>query len=219
MRRVIPIMPVVLIALGLALTPGANAQPKVKDPVMMDQLNMKFSQVAEALNQISARLGAMEAELARLKQLETEIRNAQNAVKTADDKQSQFATGATRDLIDLKRDLAQIRSDLVSVSNDVRRGMTAQSPVPAGPAVQSAPAPEGYITEVSDNEVTINLGSAAGLREGMRFEVFKAGDASKTRIGTITIKQILDANASKAEITFKSPTIKFEFSDGVRPIQ
>ncbi len=52
----------------------------------------------------------------------------------------------------------------------------------------------------------------------MRFAVFKAGDASKAQIGTIVIKEILDANASKATITFKRPDVKFEFSDGIRPI-
>ena len=197
----------------------AAAQQKPKDPAMYSEMQNQFGRMTEALNQILARLTAIEGEVNRLKQLENEIKNLQGSLRATDQKVSELSTSATRDLIDVKRDMTQLRSDVVSMNAEMRRGMQQQAAAPApAPAVTSAPLPEGYITNVGEEEITINLGSSAGLREGMRFAVFKAGDASKAQIGTIVIKEILDANASKATITFKRPDVKFEFSDGIRPI-
>jgi len=203
--------------LSLIVAAPAHGQQKPKDPALYSEMQNQFGRITDALNQILTRLAAIETEVTRLKQMENELRNVQAAQRSTDQKVSELSTGATRDLIDLKRDMTQLRSDVVSMGSEMRRGLSAQPPAQA-PAAPSAPLPEGYITEVSESEVTINLGSAAGLREGMRFAVFKAGDAGKTQIGTISIKQILDANASKAEITFKRPDVKFEFSDGIRPL-
>jgi len=201
-----------------ALASPVAAQQKPKDPALYSEMQGQFGRVTEALNQILARLTAIETEVNRLKQMENELRNMQAAQRGTDQKVSELSTSATRDLIDVKRDMTQLRSDVVSMGSEMRRGLTAQAPPQqANPAPQT-PLPEGYITEVGEAEVTINLGSNAGVREGMRFAVFKAGDATKTQIGTISIKSILDANASKAEITFKRPDVKFEFSDGIRPL-
>lgn len=192
------------------------AQQKPKDPAMYGEMQAQFAKVNDALNQILNRLAALESEMGRLKQIETEIRNTQSAVRASDQKLADFSTGATRDLIDVKRDMTQLRSDVVSFSGEMRRGMSAQPAQQPAPATQ-APLPEGYITEVSEIEVTINLGSSAGVREGMRFAVFRASDP-KTEIGRITIKTVLDGNNSKCDISSKRPDVKFEFSDIVKPL-
>lgn len=215
MRRFALVSLVALIACAFA--PSARAQQKPKDPALYSEMQNQFGRVTEALNQILTRLAAMESEVGRLKQLETEVKNTQGAVRGADQKLSDFSTGATRDLIDLKRDMTQLRSDVVSLGSDMRRTLSAQAPPQQATPAPSAPQPEGYITEVSESEVTINLGSGAGVREGMRFAVYRASDP-KTEIGRISIKQVLDGNNSKAEITFKRPDVKFEFSDIVKPL-
>ena len=212
MRRM---MYVCLYALTLCLLAApVGAQPKPKDPVMHNEMLAQFRAVNEALSQIMTKLGALETEVGRLKQLENEVRNTQGAVRANDQQLSDFRTGATRDLIDLKRDMTQLRSDVVTVTAEVRRlGPQAQQQQ----TMPGAPLPEGYVTEVSDSEVTINLGSGSGVREGMRFAVYRASDP-KTEIGRIAIKQVLDGNNSKCEITFKRPDVKFEFSDIVKPL-
>jgi len=94
------------------------------------------------------------------------------------------------------------------------------------PAAQPAPAPveqpvvEGYITAVDEQaqEVTINLGSSAGVREGSEFNVFKAGDP-KREAGIIEVVQVIDANNSRAKVVFLRSGTQFEFSDIVRPRQ
>jgi len=192
------------------------AQPKPKDPLMYSEMQDQFRRVTDALTQILARLSTIETEVNRLKQLENEAHNTQALIKAADEKLSEFKVTTGRDLVNVTRDVAQLRSEVVTLNGEIARARAAQATAPAAP--QQPPPPEGYITEVGEAEVTINLGSAAGLREGMRFAVFKAGDANKTQIGTISIKQILDANAAKAEIIFKQPDVKFQFSDGIRPL-
>lgn len=213
MRRMISVCLYALTLCLLAATVGA--QPKPKDPVMHNEMLAQFRAVNEALSQIMAKLTALETEVGRLKQLENEVRNTQGAMRATDQKLSDFSTGATRDLIDLKRDMTQLRSDVVSLGGEIRRAGS-QAPQQQQPT-PGAPLPEGYITEVSDSEVTINLGSGSGVREGMRFAVYRASDP-KAEIGRIAIKHVLDGNNSKCEITFKRPDVKFEFSDIVKPL-
>ena len=211
--RLMTVVCLCTLTLVLLAAPAA-AQPKPKDPVLQNEMMAQFRAVNDALSQIMTKLTALETEVARLKQLENEIRNTQGAMRATDQKLSDFSTGATRDLIDLKRDMTQLRSDVVSLGGEIRRS---GSQAPQQQPTPGAPLPEGYITEVSDNEVTINLGSGSGVREGMRFAVYRASDP-KTEIGRIAIKQVLDGNNSKCEITFKRPDVKFEFSDIVKPL-
>ncbi len=214
MRRVVYFCLVTCTLFGVARP--ADAQPKPKDPVMYSEMQNQFGRVTDALTQILARLSAIETEVNRLKQMENEVKNTQALVKASDEKFTQFKDTTGRDLVNVTRDMAQLRSEVMNLNSEIARARAAQPPPPS--TTPAAPLPEGYITQVSETEVTINLGSAAGLREGMRFAVFKAGDANKTQIGIVTIKEILDANASKAVITFKQPDVQFQFSDGVRPI-
>ncbi len=200
-----------------AVTPTANAQPKPKDPAMYSEMQNQFARVSDALSQILNRLSAIEGEVNRLKQVENEVRNTQALVKASDDKFTQFKDTTGRDLVNVTRDMAQLRSEVMNLNSEIARARAVQSPAPATTA-PAAPLPEGYITQVSDTEVTINLGSNAGVRAGMRFAVFKAGDANKTQIGVVTIKEVLTGDASKAEISFKLPDVQFQFSDGVRAI-
>jgi hypothetical protein len=202
---------------ALAAVTPAPAQPKPKDPVMHNEMVKQFAQLTNALGQISTRLAAIEEELARLKTLETEVRNAQQVSRATDDKLRDMSVNTGRDLVGLQRDLAQLRNDVTTLAGDLRRGNFGQQQ--AAPAPSSAALPEGYIIAVDENqtEVTINLGSGSGVKEGMRFAVFPANDP-KNQIGTIAIKTVLDAGNSKCEVTFSKPGSKFSFSDIVRPL-
>ncbi|GEM_PF-4733942 len=215
MRRLIPIF---LCAWGmLAAAPSASGQPKPKDPVMHNEMTKQFAQLTNALGVITSRLAAIEGELARLKNLETEVRNAQQVARATDDKVRDLSSSTARELLALQGGVTQLRNDVLSLSRDIRTN--AGSAQPAAPAPSSAPMPEGYILAVDENqtEVTINLGSSSGVREGQRFAVFPANDP-KSQIGTIAIKTVLDATNSKCEVTFSKPGSKFSFSDIVRPL-
>jgi prefoldin subunit 5 len=214
MRRLIPIL--FCAAVALAAMAPAPAQPKPKDPVMHNEMVKQFAQLTNALGQISTRLAAIEEELARLKTLETEVRNAQQVIRATDDKVRDLSDKTRGDLVNLQSGVTQLRNDVLNLTRDIGRNLSA--PQPAAPA-SSAVLPEGYIIAVDENqtEVTINLGSGSGVKEGMRFAVFPANDP-KNQIGTIAIKMVLDAGNSRCEVTFSKPGSKFSFSDIVRPL-
>jgi hypothetical protein len=204
---------VVLVCVALSLAPAASAQKKQKDPVLQAYLEETFSDLRAKLASLSDRLTVMEEDLARLKQQQTaaaeDTRNSQTMLKTFDASLSSFRLSTQQDIISIKQELAAIRKDLGSVVEASKRPEAQQ-------AALDAPKIEGYITAVTNNEVTINLGSGAGMKVGTKLTVFRATDA-KTQIGLIEIVEVLDANNSRAKIVFNKPDAKFEFSDIVRP--
>jgi len=211
------IMIAALVVLGLAMP--AAAQKKQKDPVLNQYLIEEFAQLNAKLDRLGERLTALEAELARSRQTEaelmTEIRSTQTTLKTMDTSLSTFRLSSQQDLFSLKTDLTQVRQDISRLSDLVLKSMPAPAPAPA-PAEQTPV--EGYITFVNEEkqEVTINLGSKAGVRPGSEFTVFKGNDA-KREIGIIEVVEVIDENNSRARFVFVRPSFKFEFSDMIRP--
>jgi hypothetical protein len=210
---------VILVTLfAFTLAAPAAAQKKQKDLVLHQYLIEEFAQMNAKLDRMNERVNALEAELARVKQsgaeLMTEVRSTQTTVKTMDTSLSTFRLSSQQDLFSLKTDLTQVRQDLGRMM-DLLLKTTQPVPAPAPPPDQPV---EGYITAI-DTEgqiVTINLGSAAGVRMGSEFDVYKANDL-KRKIGIIEVTEILDANNSRAKIVYVQPSFRFEFSDVVRP--
>jgi hypothetical protein len=212
------LIPIFLTA-GL-LNPVAAQQRKQKDPVLQQYLLEEFARINAKLDEVSARVTALEAEMGRVKQnqtdLQSEVRGTQVTAKTMDTALSTFRLGTQQDLFSLKTDLTQVRQDLSRIMDLLNRTIGAQPP--PQPAAPEATATEGYITAVSENgqDVTINMGSGAGVRVGAEFDVFKANDPKK-RIGIVEVTEVLDANNSRAKIVYVQPNFRFEFSDIVRP--
>lgn len=208
---------IILAFLVLGLAEPAAAQKKQKDPVLNQYLIEEFAQLNAKLDRLGERLAGLESELARMKQadseLMTEVRSTQTTAKTMDTALSTFRLSSQQDLFSLKTDLTQVRQDIGRLTELVLKSMP-----PAPPPAAEQPAVEGYITAVNEQsqEVTINLGSSVGVRQGSEFNVFKAGDP-KREVGIIEVVQVIDANNSRAKVVFVRPAFKFEFSDIVRP--
>jgi len=214
------------LGLGLWLVAGqpAHAQdrppltpvPKFKDPNLQQYLVAEMSSIEEKLDKLSSRLDAVESQLAKVKDqqqaLASDFHNNQEQAKATDTSVTSLRASNQEDLLSLKTDVARIRRDLSDLSDQMRKA-AAPPPAPAAPA---PPKLEGYITQVSPNSISINLGSAAGVDVGMKFGVYRAGDP-QTRIGTIEVIEVLDANNSRAKIVASNPNTKFQFSDIVRP--
>jgi len=215
MRRALRVLCVLCGATLLAMP--AAAQKKQKDPVLHQYLIEEFAQLNAKLDRLGERVVALEAELARMKQtgseLMTEVRSTQTTAKTMDTALSTFRLSSQQDLFSLKTDLTQVRQDISRLTDLVLKSMPVAPPAPA-----EQPAVEGYITAVNEQtqEVTINLGSSVGVRQGSEFNVFKASDP-KREIGIIEVMDVIDANNSRAKIVFVRSSFKFEFSDIVRP--
>lgn len=197
---------------SLLLAPAAFAQKKPKDPVLQAYLEETFADLSSKLLKLADRLSVIEEELAKIKQQQSqaaeELRTSQTLLKTNDAALSSFRLSTQQDLLSLKQDLGRIQQELAALLERV------QKPEPAPPA--EGPRIEGYITAVLNNDVTINLGSAVGMKVGSRLAVFRATDP-KLQIGVIEVTEVLDANNSRAKVVFNKPGIKFEFSDIVRP--
>jgi ABC-type transporter Mla subunit MlaD len=204
----------ILAILFLLLTPSAHAQKKQKDPVLQAYLEQSFADLSSKLSGLADRLSVLEGELAKLKQQQAEImteaRSAGSSAKTTDSTLSSFRGNVQQDLLSLRTDLARLQRDMTTLMESLRKPEPA--PAPGADVVR-----EGYITADGEKEVTINLGLNAGLKAGMRFNVFRASDL-KTQIGVIEIVEVLDASNSRAKVVHKKADVaKFEFSDVVKP--
>ncbi len=198
--------------------PGQNqaAVAKFKDPALQQYLVPEITTIEEKLDKLAARLDAVEGQLAKVKEqqqaLANDIHASQEQVKATDTSVTSLRVSNQEDLLSVKTDVARIRRDLGDLTDEVRK---AAAPPPA-PAPAPQPKVEGYVTQVLANTISINLGSAAGVEVGMKFGVYKAAEP-QTRIGTIEVTEVVDANNSKAKIVASNPNTKFQFSDIVRP--
>jgi hypothetical protein len=204
---------VLLLVVALCLPSVAGAQKKQKDPVLQSYLEEQFAGITKKLDEISERLATLEVETGKLKQQQadaaTELRNAQNLVRSTDSSLASYRVTNQQDIVALKTDVAKIRQDVTTLLEGAKKAE----------AAPAAPKTEGYITDPpaeGKDTCTINKGSAAGIKVGMRFSVFKAADPN-SQVGLLEITEVLDANNSRAKILHSKPGIKLEFSDVVRP--
>jgi len=200
-----------------AQQPAAQAPavvPKFKDPGLQQYLVTELSSIQQKLEKLSARLDSMEGQIAKVKEqqqaLAAEFHTNQELTKATDTSVTSLRASNQEDLLSLKADVARIRRDVTDINDELRK--SAAPP----PAAAAQPKMEGYITQASPSSITINLGSGAGVETGMRFGVYRAAEP-QTRIGTIEITEVLDANNSRAKVVASNPNTKFQFSDIVRP--
>ena len=196
--------------------PTLEPIPKFKDQNLQQYLVAQMNAIQEKLDKLSSRLDAVESQLAKVKDqqqaLASDFHNNQEEAKATDTSVTSLRVSNQEDLLSLKTDVARIRRDLSDLSDQMRKA-AAPPPAPTAPA---PPKLEGYITQVSPNSISINLGTAAGVDVGMKFGVYRAADP-QTRIGTIEVTEVLDANNARAKIVASNPNTKFQFSDIVRP--
>jgi septal ring factor EnvC (AmiA/AmiB activator) len=219
---------VLVIALTLVMAPSLGAQAKQKDPILQRYLLDEFAQLNAKLGQLNDKLTATATKVDQLEQkqnaLDAELRNEQNLSKSIDSSLSTMRLSSQQDLFSLKTDLAQARQDVSVLADLVRKSSASAAlaapavvaaPKPAEAPAQPAPVLEGYITAVDADEVTINLGSSAGVKPGAQFNVYKAADP-RTTVGVAEITQVTDTNNSRAKVIFVKPDAHLEFSDSVR---
>jgi outer membrane murein-binding lipoprotein Lpp len=205
---------VLLLSIALCLPSVAGAQKRPKDPILQGYLEEQFTALNKKLDELSAKVADLNAEMAKLKQQQTdtlgELRNAQTVARNTDSSLTSFRLSSQQDVITLKTDVAKILQDVTALMEGAKKAEAA-----AAPEAQKI---EGYITDppaAGKDTCTISKGSAAGVKVGMRFTVFKANDPN-SQVGLLEITEVLDANNSHAKILHSKPGIKLEFSDIVR---
>jgi hypothetical protein len=202
------------------------AWPKWKEE---DQkyLDDHFNAIQDQIQALATQVQTLNGQLAALRenhaQFQAIVIRQQRTLQELDDMVKSMRIGGEENFSNLKSAITQFRSETQSAFKQLT-GQAAQpgagAPEAAATTKQApvAPAPQvvqGYILDVSGNNVTVGLGSAQGLRQGSHLAVFKATDQS-TRVGVIEITQVVDAENSRARIVTLNPGVKLEFSDIVR---
>lgn len=210
------------LALSFASPAAAQQQKKFKDEGLQQYLVPQITDIQAKLDKLTDKMAALETALGKLQSqqaaLAEEQRSTQGLLKATDASVTSLRVTNQQDLLGVKTDLVEIRRNIGEIADQMRRTTTAaSSPAVVAPAPVPASPADGYVTQVRDNEVTINLGSAAGLRVGMRFSVYHGSDP-QTRIGIIEVTDIIDSNNSRARILESRQDAKFQFSDVVRPL-
>jgi hypothetical protein len=203
------------VSIALLLPSPAVAQKKVKDPVLQTYLEEQFTILNKKLDEVVGRIANLEADMAKLKQQQadtaTELHNAQTVMRNTDSSLTSFRLSNQQDVIALKTDVAKISQGISTLLEGIKKAETT--------AAAEAQKMEGYITvppEEGKDTCTINRGTAAGVKVGMRFKVYKVGDPN-TQVGLLEITEVMDANNSRAKVLQTKAGFKLEFSDVVRP--
>ena len=74
---------------------------------------------------------------------------------------------------------------------------------------------QGYVISVRGDQVTVDLGSAQGIKKGARLGLYKAGDPN-TRVGVLEVVEVVDAGNSRARIVTLNAGVQLEWADVVR---
>ncbi|MGH9775875.1 MAG: hypothetical protein ACRD50_13105 [Candidatus Acidiferrales bacterium] len=209
---------ILIVGVSLALAPALADQKKPKDEFLYQYLVGEFAQLSTKLGQLDARVTLLDTDLAQLKQqhsgMGAEFRESVRDLKSTENSLSTRFQSTQQDLDEVNTRLRQVHQDVAELTDLVRRN-SAQAPKPDA----APPAPvtlDGYITGLEDNEVTINLGTSAGVRVGQQFGVFKTADPH-TEVAVIEVTQIMNDQNSRAKILSNSANVPLQFSDIVRP--
>jgi len=203
------------------------AWPKWKEEEQK-YLDDQFNAIRDQVQALKAQVEALSARVAELQQnqvqLQTVIGRQLHTLQETEQLVTSLRLGSEENFSSLKSTITQLRNDTQKSFNALAGlpapGVPGTTEVPA--AVRpGAPAPatpqvvQGYITIIDGNTVTVDLGSAKGIRQGSRLAVYKATDPT-ARVGLLEVTQVVDRENSKAQIVTMNPGVKPEFSDIVR---
>ncbi len=201
---------------GLVLFAGP-AWPKW-DPQDKAYLAEQFRDLHEQLQALKTQLDAANAQVADLRQNQQQLQAAlakqQRTLQEMDQLVSSLRLGQEESLSGLKSTLAQLRSDMNIGFKKVTG--TESASASASLTSPSSPVVTGYVTEVTGDNVSVDIGSGRGMQAGSRLAVYKGNDPN-TRVGVLEVQQVVDAGSSRARILTMDPGVRPEFGDIVRP--
>lgn len=200
----------VLIGLIIFTTP---AWPKF-DPQDKAYLAEQFRDLHDQLQALKTQLDTANAQVADLRQNQQQLQAAltkqQRTLQEMDQMVSSLRLGQEESISGLRSALAQLRSDM----NAGFKKLAGTELTPASPA--SPPAVKGYVTEVTGDNVAVDLGASRGIQVGQKLAVYKGSDPN-LRVGVLEVLQVVGAEISRARIVVMNPGVQPEFGDIVRP--
>lgn len=185
----------------------------------------QFRTLQDQLQALKTQVDTLGAQLAEMRQnqaqLQAVIIRQQRALQDMDQLVSSMRLSHEDNFSTLKAELTKLRTEqqkaATALTSQPATVATEVAP-PSKPVLGlpvTAPGVQGYITVITGNTVTVDLGAAKGLRQGSRLAVYKANDQN-ARVGVLEVTEVVDAENSRARIVTMNPGIRPEFSDIVR---
>lgn len=186
------------------------------DPQDKAYMVEQFRDLHDQLQALKTQLDTVNAQVADLRQNQQQLQAAlakqQRTLQEIDQLVSSLRLGQEESISGLKSALAQLRSDM----NAGFKKVTGTESASAGQTPPSPPAVKGYVTEVTGDNVSVDVGAARGIQVGARLAVYKASDPN-LRVGVLEVQEVVGAEGSRARIVVMNPGARPEFGDIVRP--
>lgn len=218
-RRLILLVATLLISVQLVF-----AKFDQKDRAYLDQEFRNLRDQITALKTQADQLAALLAELRQNQaQAQAVMMRQQRLMQEIEQTVSSLRLGHEENVAALRTALSELQSEqrkafaaLAGRSSDALEpsaGATAFAPATARTATPRVP--QGYVTVVQGDEITVDLGSAQGIQPGTRLALYKAADPA-TRVGILEVTQVVDSGNSRARVLTMNANTRPEFSDIVR---
>lgn len=207
----------VCLAVFLLIFCAGSAWAKWK-PEEQAYLDNQFRTLQEQVQALRKQNEELAAALAQLRKDQAEFQavmaRQQGKIEDLQHLVASLRIGEEENFSSVKAAIGKLGEQQQESFDDLIERTTHAAAPPAAPA-PPAPAVRGYVTVVKGDTLTIDVGSAQGIRAGSRLRLFKATDLNAP-VGEIEVTEVVDANSSLARVVSLSPGIQPEFSDIVR---
>ncbi len=217
-RRVVP-------AFFLLVFCASLAWPKWKEEEQQ-YLDTNFRAIQDQVQALAAQLQTANAHLVELRQnqaqLQAVIIRQQRALQDLEQLVSSMRINGEENFSGLKSGLTQLRTEtqksfasLMGKASEAAAGGAEAVAQSRTAAVAQPQVIQGYVSDVKENNVLVDIGSSQGLHSGSRLVVYKASEPN-ARAGVLEVTQVVDAGNSRARIVTMNPGLRPEFGDIVR---
>jgi hypothetical protein len=215
---------ILLVATLLVSTQLAFAKFDQKDRAYLDQ---EFRNLRDQITALKTQADQLAALIAELRQNQTQAQvvmiRQQRLMQEIEQTVSSLRLGHEENVAALRTALSELQSEqrkafaaLAGRSLEASEPSAVATPYTPVTARGATPrVPQGYVTVVQGDDITVDLGSAQGVQPGTRLAVYKAADPA-TRVGVLEVIQVVDAGNSRARILTMNAGTRPEFSDIVR---
>ena len=212
----------VMLALFIVLLAATSAWPKFKEDEQQFLIE-QFKAIQDQVQALTTQLQTLNAQVQELRQNQAQfqaiITRQQRSLQDLDQTVNSMRLGSEENFSNLKMVVLQLRKETQDAFLKLSGGSVAAATGGGGVAPSAPPAPatsaQGYVLVVDGNNLTLDTSSLTGVHEGSHLALYKSSDLT-TRVGVLTVTQVMDGGKSRAQVVTLSAGVQPEFSDVVR---
>jgi uncharacterized protein YdcH (DUF465 family) len=212
----------VMLALFIVLLSATSAWPKFKEDEQQFLIE-QFKAIQDQVQALTTQLQTLNAQVQELRQNQAQfqaiITRQQRSLQDLDQTVNSMHLGSEEDFSNLKMVVLQLRKETQDAFVKLSGGPVASVTGGGGAAPSAPPAPttpaQGYVLVVDGNNLTLDTSALTGVHEGLHLALYKSSDLT-TRVGVLTVTQMLDGGKSRAQVITLNSGVQPEFSDVVR---